>query len=73
MVLTDCRFIYQRRLMLGLIIAFLILAIIAGFFGFGGVAVASAGFAKILFYIFIVLFLGSLIMRLLNYPTRPPL
>ncbi|NGM20002.1 MULTISPECIES: DUF1328 domain-containing protein [Falsiroseomonas] len=40
---------------------FLVVALIAGLFGFGGIASASAGIAKILFGIFIVLFLVSLV------------
>ncbi len=40
---------------------FLILAIIAAVFGFGGVAVAAAGIAKILFFVFIALFLIGLL------------
>lgn len=40
---------------------FLILAIIAAIFGFGGIAVAAAGIAKVLFFIFIVLFIIGLI------------
>ncbi|WP_270935478.1 DUF1328 domain-containing protein [Falsiroseomonas oryzae] len=42
-------------------LVFLVVALIAGLFGFGGVASASAGIAKILFGIFIVLFLVSLV------------
>jgi uncharacterized membrane protein YtjA (UPF0391 family) len=42
-------------------LVFLVVALIAGLFGFGGIAVASAGIAKILFGIFIVLFLVSLL------------
>ena len=33
-------------------LVFLIVAIIAAIFGFGGVAVAAAGIAKLLFFIF---------------------
>ncbi|TDH62578.1 DUF1328 domain-containing protein [Dankookia rubra] len=40
---------------------FLVVALVAGLFGFGGIASASAGIAKILFAIFLVLFLVSLI------------
>jgi len=40
---------------------FLILAIIAAVFGFGGVAVAAAGIAKVLFFIFIALFVVGLL------------
>lgn len=36
---------------------FLIVAVIAGFFGFGGVASTSADFAKIAFFAAIILFL----------------
>jgi uncharacterized membrane protein YtjA (UPF0391 family) len=39
---------------------FLGIAIIAAVFGFGGIAVAAAGMAKILFFLFLVLFLISL-------------
>jgi uncharacterized membrane protein YtjA (UPF0391 family) len=45
---------------------FLALALIAAFFGFGGVAVASAGIAKTLFYIFVVVFLVTFVMGLLG-------
>lgn len=43
---------------------FLLIAIVAGVFGFGGIAAASAGIAQILFYIFIALFLVSLLFNL---------
>ena len=42
-------------------LAFFIIAIIAAVFGFGGIAVAAAGIAKILFFIFLVLFLVALL------------
>jgi uncharacterized membrane protein YtjA (UPF0391 family) len=42
-------------------LVFLLISIVAAIFGFGGIAIASAGIAKILFFIFIVLFLVSLI------------
>ena len=40
---------------------FLVITLDAGLFGFGGIASASAGIAKILFVIFLVLFLFSLV------------
>lgn len=43
-------------------LVFLVVALVAGLFGFGGIASASADIAKILFAIFIVLFLASLIV-----------
>ena len=42
-------------------IAFFIIAIVAAIFGFGGIAVAAAGIAKTLFFIFLVLFLVALL------------
>lgn len=50
--------------MLGWAIAFLVLALIAALFGFGGIASASAGIAQILFVIFIALFVIGLFMSL---------
>jgi uncharacterized membrane protein YtjA (UPF0391 family) len=52
--------------MLGWTITFLIIAVIAAAFGFGGIAVAAAGIAKILFFIFLVLFLVSLVGSLVR-------
>ena len=42
-------------------ITFLIVALVAGVFGFGNIAGAATGIAKILFFIFIVVFLLSLV------------
>lgn len=42
---------------------FFIIAFIAGVFGFGGVAATSAGVAQILFFIFLVGFVISLILH----------
>ena len=41
---------------------FFVVAIIAAVFGFGGIATASAGIAQVLFFLFLVLFVVSLIM-----------
>ena len=41
-------------------LVFLVIAIIAGLLGFGVVAFAAAGIAKILFVVFLILFLLSL-------------
>ncbi len=45
-------------------LGFFVIALIAAVLGFGGVAVAAAGIAKIIFYIFLVLFVVSLIGHL---------
>jgi uncharacterized membrane protein YtjA (UPF0391 family) len=42
-------------------LVFLIIALIAGVFGFTGVYLAAAGIAKILFFIFLVLLIVSLL------------
>ncbi|MEJ2703213.1 MAG: DUF1328 domain-containing protein [Sedimentisphaerales bacterium] len=52
--------------MLGWALIFLIVALIAAGLGFGGVASAAAGIAKVLFFIFVVLFIILLIAGLLG-------
>jgi uncharacterized membrane protein YtjA (UPF0391 family) len=48
--------------MLHYALVFFLIALVAAVFGFGGIAVASAGIAKILFYLFLVIFLVTLVM-----------
>ena len=43
---------------------FLVIALVAAALGFTGVYVAAAGIAKLLFYVFLVLFVVSLVMHL---------
>lgn len=45
-------------------VVFFIIALLAAVFGFTGIAVASAGIAKLLFLIFLVLFVISLVVHL---------
>jgi uncharacterized membrane protein YtjA (UPF0391 family) len=52
----------EKSSMLYWAVIFLVVAIIAGIFGFGGISQAATGIAKILFLIFIVLFLVSLVV-----------
>ncbi len=42
-------------------LAFFLVAMVAAVFGFGGVAIASAGLAKILFVLFFIVFLVTLV------------
>lgn len=42
-------------------LTFFLVAVLAAILGFGGVAVAAAGIAKLLFFIFLVLFIVSLV------------
>jgi uncharacterized membrane protein YtjA (UPF0391 family) len=50
--------------MLQWILIFLVLAIVAGALGFTGIAGASISIAQTLFYIFLILFVVSLIVHL---------
>ncbi len=50
--------------MLNWALVFFIVALLAAIFGFSGIAVSAAGIAKIFFYLFLVLFLISLVMGL---------
>ena len=45
---------------------FFVIALVAALFGFGGIAVGAAEIAKILFFIFIVLFIVSLVAGLIR-------
>jgi uncharacterized membrane protein YtjA (UPF0391 family) len=45
-------------------IIFLVVSLLAALFGFGGIALAFAGVAKILFFVFIILFVVSLVLHL---------
>lgn len=47
-------------------LAFLVLALVAGVFGFTGIAGEAVSIARILFYIFIVLFLVGFIYNLVS-------
>jgi|TARA_B100000519_G_C14232576_1_gene433155 uncharacterized membrane protein YtjA (UPF0391 family) len=57
--------------MLGWALFCLVLALIAAVLGFGGLAGAFVGFAKILFFVFIVLFVISLVVNAFR-GRRPP-
>lgn len=52
--------------MLGWALTFLVVALIAGVLGFTTVAGASIAIAKIIFVVFLVLFLASLVMHLVR-------
>jgi uncharacterized membrane protein YtjA (UPF0391 family) len=49
---------------------FLIVAIVAAALGFTGIAIISVEFARLLFIIFIILFIISLIFGLIRRPPR---
>ncbi len=45
---------------------FFVVALIAAVFGFGGIAVGAVEIAKVLFFIFLVLFIVSLVVGVLR-------
>lgn len=49
-------------------LGFLIVAIIAALFGFGGIATTSVGIAKLLFFLFLIGFLVTLVLGLFSQP-----
>lgn len=52
--------------MIGWAITFLIVALVAAIFGFGGIAGAAVDIAKLIFFVAIVLFAISAVMGLLR-------
>lgn len=52
--------------MLHYAVVFLIIALVAALLGFTCIAASAVGIAKILFYIFILLFLASLIVGMIR-------
>jgi uncharacterized membrane protein YtjA (UPF0391 family) len=52
--------------MLRYAIAFFVIAIIAALFGFGGIAAGATEIAKILFFVFLILFVVSLVAGVLK-------
>lgn len=52
--------------MLNYAITFLVIALVAALFGFTGIAAGAVDIARILFYIFLVLFVVSLIVSLMR-------
>jgi uncharacterized membrane protein YtjA (UPF0391 family) len=56
----------RRSHMLRWAIGFFIIALVAAVLGFGGLAATAAGIAKFIFYIFLVLFMVSLLAHLMR-------
>lgn len=52
--------------MLRYAVIFFVIALIAALFGFGGIAAGATEIAKILFFVFIVLFIVSLVAGLIK-------
>ncbi|MBS0544706.1 MAG: DUF1328 domain-containing protein [Proteobacteria bacterium] len=52
--------------MLNYAVIFLIIALVAGLLGFTGIAAGAVEIAKVLFFVFIILFIGSLVFGLIR-------
>ncbi|MDY0744078.1 DUF1328 domain-containing protein [Paucibacter sp. R3-3] len=52
--------------MLHYTIVFLVIALIAALFGFGGIAAGAVGIAKLLFFVFIAMAVASFIVGLVR-------
>lgn len=61
----------RTSFMLRWAVIFFVIAIIAAIFGFGGIAGAATDIAKILFFVFLVIFLLSLVFGLLKGKAPP--
>jgi len=57
--------------MLGWVLTFLVIALIAGVLGFGGIAGVSIEIAKVIFFIAVVLFLVSVIFGAFRGRSAP--
>jgi uncharacterized membrane protein YtjA (UPF0391 family) len=66
------RFI-KELIMLGWALTFLLVALVAAFLGFGGIATFAVDLAKIVFFVAIVLFVISAVVALIRgrSPTVP--
>ena len=64
MVRVEEKFLRQQptKIMLHWTLVFLVLALIAAILGFGGLAGAAIGIAKILFFVFLVVWLISFLL-----------
>ena len=51
---------------------FFIVSILAAIFGFGGIAIAAAGVAKIIFFVSMALFIITIVANLLSGKRRNP-
>jgi uncharacterized membrane protein YtjA (UPF0391 family) len=51
---------------------FFVIALIAAIFGFGGIAAGASSIAQVLFFVFVVLFIISLVVSLIRRGSPTP-
>jgi uncharacterized membrane protein YtjA (UPF0391 family) len=61
----------RRKTMLQWALTFLVIAVIAAVLGFGGIAAVSVDFARILFVVFLILFVVAAVMHALRGKSPP--
>lgn len=54
-------------------LVFLVVALVSGLLGFGGLASTAAGIAQVLFGIFLIIFLVTLVMGVASRRGPPPI
>ena len=59
-------FVTKKPLMLHYSVVFLVIALIAAIFGFGGIAAGAVEIAKILFFIFAIIAIATFIISLVK-------
>jgi uncharacterized membrane protein YtjA (UPF0391 family) len=69
--MSGSRFVFLEGAMLYWAAVFFIIAIIAGVLGFTGIAIATAEIAKILFFVFLILFALSIVASLVSRAPPP--
>ena len=52
--------------MLHYAVVFFVIALVAALFDFGGIAAGAAGIAKVLFFVFVVLAIGTFVMSVIR-------
>lgn len=57
--------------MLNWAVTFLVIALVAGLLGFGGIAAVSVDMARILFVVFLLLFIATAIMHVIRGKSPP--
>jgi len=60
---------WEDKTMLYWALMFLVIALVAALFGFGGIAVEAAMIGKVLFVVFLILFLVSLLTGAVRRPV----
>lgn len=61
----------KGTVMFGWALVFLVVALVAALLGFGGIAGSAAGIAQILFWVGLVLFIGTVLIRLVSGRGSP--